>query len=259
MYKQKKREVGTMRKSLLMLLVFGMVLFLGARTASAVTAVDLELALLVDVSGSIDGTEYGLQMTGYENAFRNSAIHTAIGDGAIGQIAVGLWFWSGAAQQAQGVGWTLLSDATSSGAFADAIAGTNRPYNGSTAVGNALDYASGLFGNDFDGTRLVIDISSDGERNNGMAVATGRANALAVADAINALVIIDDFPDLLAYYQNNVIGGTGSFAVEADDFASFGAAVDRKILREIGGIPEPMSMALFGIGLLGTGYIRRRK
>ena len=42
-----------------------------AGQASA-TAVGLELMLLVDVSGSVNSTEYGLQKTGYVNAF-NSA------------------------------------------------------------------------------------------------------------------------------------------------------------------------------------------
>jgi hypothetical protein len=38
---------------------------------------------------------------------------------------------------------------------------------------------------------------------------------------------------LLAYYQENVIGGLGSFALAIDDFNGFGEAMIRKLVAEI--------------------------
>jgi len=40
--------------------------------------VSLELALLVDVSGSVNATEYNLQKTGYIDAFNNIGLQNAI-------------------------------------------------------------------------------------------------------------------------------------------------------------------------------------
>ena len=42
------------------------------------TSVDLELALLVDVSGSVNSSEYALQRDGYKNAFLSNAVQNAI-------------------------------------------------------------------------------------------------------------------------------------------------------------------------------------
>lgn len=40
--------------------------------AASLTPVDLELSLIVDVSGSIDSTEFNLQKNGYVDAFANA-------------------------------------------------------------------------------------------------------------------------------------------------------------------------------------------
>jgi hypothetical protein len=38
------------------------------------------------------------------------------------------------------------------------------------------------------------------------------------------------------YYRDNVIGGPGSFVLEAKDFNSFGEAIVKKMIAEIAGI-----------------------
>ena len=73
--------------------------------------VAVELALLVDVSGSVSGAEFDLQRSGYANAFLDAGIQNAISSG--GGVAATLIYWSSAAQQAIGVGWSLLNDAAS--------------------------------------------------------------------------------------------------------------------------------------------------
>ena len=38
---------------------------------------------------------------------------------------------------------------------------------------------------------------------------------------------------LTKYYRDNVIGGPGSFVIEANDFSSFGQAIIKKMIAEI--------------------------
>jgi len=38
---------------------------------------------------------------------------------------------------------------------------------------------------------------------------------------------------LLAYYENNVIGGPQAFALAAENFESFGQSIRAKLIREI--------------------------
>ncbi|MBK7422979.1 MAG: DUF1194 domain-containing protein [Propionivibrio sp.] len=47
-------------------------------SANSAQLVGLELALLIDVSGSVDATEYNLQRNGYVQAFQSAAVQNAI-------------------------------------------------------------------------------------------------------------------------------------------------------------------------------------
>jgi Protein of unknown function (DUF1194) len=49
------------------------------------------------------------------------------------------------------------------------------------------------------------------------------------------LTILNEWPTLNIYFQNQVVGGEGHFVIPADDYAAYAEAIYRKLLREITG------------------------
>ncbi|MDY6902771.1 MAG: DUF1194 domain-containing protein [Cyanobacteriota bacterium] len=240
--------------------------------AASLTSVDIELSLLVDVSGSIDANEFNLQKQGYADVFSDASLfNNFISKGKEGKIAVNYIYWAGSTQQQEAVGWTVIDSVQASQDFANAIDAAARPFLGGTSPGSAIDFATPLFGNNqFDGERQVIDVSGDGI---GIAsnTANARDNALnAGIDAINGIVI-GGSPFVKAFYEDNVIGGVNGdgnsgFIVEASTFADFGSAIDNKIKAEIiltpptTSIPEPASViGLLAFGAIGANSIAKGK
>src|SRR5271170_994455 len=92
-----------------------------AGAARAETAVDLELVLAVDVSGSVNQARFELQRNGYASAFRNPRVLDAIRVGVHGSIAVTMLQWTGPALHIVVIDWTLVHDKASATALADTI------------------------------------------------------------------------------------------------------------------------------------------
>ncbi len=198
--------------------------------------VDLELQLLVDVSGSVSGSEFALQRDGYADAFRSTGIIDAVGNGDIGSIATQLVYWSSFSSQAVAVDWTLIDGADSANAFADSVTAAARPFSGGTSIDGALTFGRSLFANGFEGTRLVQDVSGDGGSN---LFATQEARDLSAAEGITVNGLpIGGSSSIEAFYTDSVITADG-FVVAANSFEDFGTAVSEKLGREIA---EPMPM-----------------
>lgn len=236
------------------------------------TAVTLELSLVVDVSSSVNSTEFDLQREGYAAAFEDQAIIDAIA-GLDNGLAINMVQFSSTA--AEVIPFTLLTDASSSQAFADAIRNTGRAsLGGLTGIGEGIAVgAESLASNSFDGDTVIIDISGDGTLNTGRSIADAHAVAdNSGVDQINGLPIsLSQFDTLPDYYENEVIRGDGSFIIVADSFAAVGDALAQKLSVEIAiadpdvtpdppthVIPTP-SAAAAGVILLGGLLARRRR
>ena len=236
---------------------------LSSSQGMAATMTDVELSLLVDVSGSVNNSEFNLQRNGYADAFRSSSVIDGITNGNEGQIAANLIYWSDSNRQAEAVEWSSIDDAASANDFADAIATAPRPFGGATAPGSAIDFSvPGFNANEVNSTREVIDVSGDGLENQGVDAPTAGDNALeAGIDTLNGLVISDD-PDVLSYYQDDVMGGSDAFVSQVDNFNQFGDAIENKLAAEITAqpVPEPLTvMGTLTAGGLGVFLKRRRK
>ncbi len=224
--------------------------------AYSVTQVDIELQLLLDISGSIDSSEYDLQLLGYQAAFESDNVQNAIINGSEGQIAVQLIMWSGPNQQSVMIDWTLVDSAASADTFAADIAVIARPFSGWTAIGEAVEYAYPLFENNgFEGFEQIIDISGDGTNNKGMAPSVATSNALnAGVDTINGIVITTN-QNVVDQYLDDVITGESPFLLAPGNFDDFQLAIENKIVAEIEGsrpvnavsVPEPGTLGLFAI------------
>jgi hypothetical protein len=206
-----------------------------APAARAQTAVDLQLVLAVDASGSVNHTRFELQKLGYAAAFRHPRVLGAIRSGAAQAIAVTMTQWTGPAQQVQVLPWTLIKDQTSANAFADAIEKMPRQlFSGGTSISGAIDHALTLLPDSaYRGTKRVIDVSGDGSNNRGRDVTAARDEAVRQGVVINGLPILALEPYLDRYYYEQVIGGPGSFMIPAESYETFADAVLKKLVLEI--------------------------
>jgi hypothetical protein len=214
---------------------------LGAAPASAQSAVDLQLVLAVDASGSVSMSRFELQRRGYAEAFRNRQVLDAIRSGPAAAIAVTMVQWTGPSLHVQVVPWMRLKDEASAAEMAAIVDGTpRRLFGGGTSISGAIDHAMALFRESpFQGKRRTIDVSGDGSNNSGRSVTRARDDAVAADVVINGLPILAVEPDLDVYYKENVIGGPGAFVIAAQSFDNFADAILKKLIIEISSNERP--------------------
>lgn len=209
--------------------------------------VDVELVLAVDVSRSVDADEMEMQLRGYAAAFRDPKLIEGIAGGPLGQIAVTLFTWSDWHIQEHLVPWMKIDGAAAAERVAASIDAAPRRTWLYTSISGAMDFAAGLFGRGYEGTRRVVDISGDGVHNSGRPVADARRDILDKGIVLNGLAVLDrqpqpwmaGLPPLDEYFRSEVIGGPGAFLMVAEGYAAFEQAVKRKIIREIAAAPPP--------------------
>ncbi|MBR0683167.1 DUF1194 domain-containing protein [Roseomonas eburnea] len=201
--------------------------------------VDLALCLAVDASSSVDYDEFGLMLGGYAAAFRDESIAAAIAAGPRGAVAAVLLMWSGRGAQAVAVPWARLDGAAAAAAFAEAVGNAPRVVApGATALGEGMAAGLALLAAcPAEATRLVMDVSGDGRHNQGRPPGPVRDIGVGAGVTINALAVLNEEPDLLDHYRDEVIGGPGAFAIHTPDYAAIAEAIREKLLRELAGAP----------------------
>lgn len=236
-----------MSRSKLLGAIFALpLMFAGATSAQANI-----IGLSIDGSGSISAANWTLQKQGYVNAL-TSLLNID------GSNSIGVWMFDDVVTQVFAV--QKIDSAAKKTALINAINGMVQPGD-FTAIGDSINIAAAAL-NAFNtalncgsiggcGSR-IIDVSTDGENNSGASPVTAANAAFATGIKVNCLGI-GGSADCT---WNNATNGQDW---NATTFAQFEAAIISKLTAELTPTPEPITMSLFGAGLLGAAALRRRK
>lgn len=217
------------------------ILALAPRQAAA-EAVDLELVLAADASGSIDEDEFWLQRRGYAEAITSRPVLAAIAGGRRGAIALAFVEWAAPDSVHTIVDWTVIRGAAEAADFATRLMAAPRVARGYNSISEAIAHATRMIEtNAYQGARKVIDISGDGPQINGRPLPLMRAAALNTGITINALLIRrpgGGVPGprgeaLGEHYARDVIGGFGAFLMTVEGEEKFAEAIRKKMVQEI--------------------------
>lgn len=205
--------------------------------------VDAAVVFAVDASASIDPQTADLQRKGHADALTSPEVISAITGNYIGCISIVYFEWSSPGRNRVVLPWTRicgLRDAETAARTISEKGGTGfrRGGRSGTSVSSAIDVAS-LFLDQFPGKadKKVIDISGNGQNNDGLPVSFSRSAAIAKGYTINAIVIPaeDEKPgfQLASYFAENVIGGAEAFVATPAGPHDYAVYLRRKLVTEI--------------------------
>lgn len=193
-------------------------------------ACETALLLLIDTSSSIDAGEYAQQSGGTADAIEDPEIMAEL---VRGKVALSVLHWSGQGQLAEILPWRQVGTFLDPPRIADIIRRSPRAYrDGPTAPGDALAAAIRAFDDAPACDRQVIDISTDGMRNDGRPVAPLRRLAQTRGIQINGIAIETVGQPITRYLLTTVVT-QGGFVVTARFYNDYPRAIRAKILREI--------------------------
>jgi hypothetical protein len=223
---------------------------LAAASSARADTVDLLLVLAADVSRSIDEAEFNLQRKGYAASLTDPRVLKAIADGPHHSIALTFVEWSDTLDQQTVVDWTTIRDGEGAAVVAAEILKAPRSFVSRTSISGAIYFSmQRLAAATSTADKRIIDISGDGTSNSGPPVTEARDQAVAAGIIINGLAIINTQAGpgftmhtqppggLPEYYRQNIIGGTGAFLLQVENFDTFTDAMTRKLVSEIASIP----------------------
>lgn len=203
------------------------------------------LALGLDVSGSVDGREYRLQLDGLAAALLRPEVEQLILSDPAAPIRLAVFEWSEASFQRLLINWTAVRTPLDLHAIAQRLRATQRasaPQG--TAVGAAMQYGASLLAGQGGCWKRTLDLSGDGKHNVGPHPRAAKSALGASGITINGLVIGADstgsgdkryvqIGELSAYYNAWVILGPGAFVETALGFDAYEDAMTRKLIREL--------------------------
>ncbi|MEM7243662.1 MAG: DUF1194 domain-containing protein [Pseudomonadota bacterium] len=203
------------------------------------------LVLALDISGSVNLTEYDQQQRGLAAALRSDEVIDLLLSDTRNPVHVVVFEWSSEKHQEIIQDWVAFEDASVITEVAGRIEENIKSRaTFKTAIGSAMHFAFDLLRQKQDCDRMTIDISGDGKNNNGIPPENIRPSAGNARVVVNALVIgaeTDAAPHrhiaateaLQRYYEGSVIRGPGSFSIVAKNFDHYADAMKQKLIREL--------------------------
>ena len=193
----------------------------------------LALSLAVDVSRSVDAKDYEIQRGGIIDALNAPDIRAAFLRPAA-HVSLSVFEWSGMNYQAVIVPWIEVRNDADLDAVIALMAAQQRPsHTLPTALGFALEYGLALMGNAPRCDRQVIDVSGDGQNNDGIAPATAYRRNDFGEIVVNGMAIGEHENGIQEYYRAEVLHGPGAFVEYAPKQVDFPPVIRRKLLREL--------------------------
>ncbi len=193
----------------------------------------LALQLGLDVSASVDPEEYQLQIDGVVYALLDPIVTEAFLNGP-GPVALSVFEWSGRFQQDVLVDWTLITSEADLLAVAERISATTRTTQDfPTALGYALGFASTRFQEGPTCLFQTLDISGDGQNNDGFPPAAAFEHFEFDNITVNGLAIGGASREIEEYFLAEVIHGPGAFVEFANGHQEFAEVMRRKLEREL--------------------------
>ena len=198
--------------------------------AAPATACTTALVLAIDVSNSIDPSEYKIQTDGLAEALLDSTVREAL---VRGNVAIAVVQWSGVGSQEVTYPWTrMYTDADVLALSARARVMPRAFIMSDTAVGDIIRFAAAQFGPVSDCARRVIDISGDGTDNAGTDPAAARRSAEDAGIQINGLAIEGMGLSITNFYRRHVITRNG-FVMTSRGHTTYAETLRNKIRREV--------------------------
>ena len=183
------------------------------------------------MSSSVDPAEDALQRAGLAAALDAPEVRRAML--RHGPVALGAFEWSGKWRQDWVLPWRVISDDAGIDAAVAAVGGSARGETRyPTAIGYMLAFAQRAFRDGPVCTERTLDVSGDGESNDGFGPGPAYENFPFGDIGVNGLVIGGD-AGLVAYYEAEVIRGPFAFVEVALGYHDFERAMRRKLEREL--------------------------
>jgi hypothetical protein len=207
--------------------------------AAGAQASDCRLALLLalDVSSSVDDMEDGLQRNGLAAALIAPEVQEAFFSSPL-PVAMAIYEWSGRYNQVVLADWRLIEGPGDLVTLAETLARSRRSSDEfPTAMGYALGYGARMLERGPDCLFRTIDLSGDGENNEGFPPSAAYREFPFRDVTVNGLVInAADFEGeltLLDYFRREVLHGPGAFLEVAYGYGDYETAMRRKLRREV--------------------------
>ena len=227
------------------LLSVSLVAFIAAGPAQAETCRQA-LALGLDVSGSVDASEWQLQIEGLARALAAPEVTRAFLAVEGAPVWITIYEWAGDASPRDLVPWAAIRSQDDLQEVQRKLRSLTRVAHGpGTAMGEGIRFGGARLSERPGCWRYTLDISADGRSNmgprpervrfepnlsdvtiNGLIVSTG-------SDTANAAAIERELDGLERYFRGAVIKGYGAFVERSGSYQDYEHAMTRKLLKEL--------------------------